>query len=120
MVVVPAALAVARPLLATVAVAVVEELQVACAVTSRVVPSEYEPEAVNCWVFPAGTLGLSGVTAIEDKVAAVTVRVAVPDLPLKAAVMVAVPAALAVARPLLATVAVGVLDELQVTCVVMS
>ena len=48
----------------------------------------------------------------------VTVRAAVPVLPLKAAVMVEEPAATPVARPPLLTVAVGVLDEVQVTCVV--
>jgi len=63
---------------------------------------------------------LSGVTNTEDKVAEVTVRVAVPVLPLKAAVMVAVPAATPVARPLLFTVATVALDELQVTNPVIS
>ena len=79
------------------------------------------PVAVNCWVVPTALLAVAGVTAIVDNVTApVTVRAAVPDLPLKAAVIVAEPAALAVARPLLATVAVVVLEELQVTCVVIS
>ena len=115
----PAATPVARPLLATVAVGVLDELQVTCEVISWVVESEYVPVAVNCWVLPAAMLAVAGVTAIEDSVtAAVTVRVAVPDLPLKAAVMVAVPAATAVARPLLVIVALVVLDEVQVTCVV--
>ena len=76
--------------------------------------------AASCWVFPAGTLGISGVTDTEDKVAVFTVRVAVPDLVPKVAVMVVVPALTAVARPLLLTVATDVLDELQVTCVVIS
>jgi len=121
MVTAPAALAVARPLLATVALVVLDEVQVTCVVIFWVVESEYVPVAVNCWVLPTGTLAVAGVTAMEDNVAAaVTVRVAVPVLPLKAAVMVAEPAALAVARPLLATVAVVVLDEVQVTCVVIS
>ena len=53
-------------------------------------------------------------------VAAVMVRVAVPVLPLKAAVMVAVPAATPVARPLLLIVATSVFDELQITCVLIS
>ena len=74
--------------------------------------------AASCWAFPAGTLTVSGVTDTEDNVAAVTVRVAVPVLPLKAAVMVEEPAATPVARPLLLTVAVDVLDEVQVTFVV--
>jgi hypothetical protein len=116
----PAALAVARPLLATVAVVVLEELQVTCVVMFWVVESEYVPVAVNCWVVPATLVAVAGVTAMEDRVAAVTVRVAVPDLPLKAAVMVAEPAATAVARPLLLIVAADVGSEDQVTCVVMS
>jgi len=120
MVEVPAALAVATPLLAIVAVVVLDELQVTCVVMSRVAPSEYVPEAANCWVAPTALLAVAGVTAIEDRVAAVTVRVAVPILPLKAAVMVVVPAATAVARPLLLIVATPVLDELQVTCAVIS
>ena len=120
MVAVPAATAVARPLLLTVATDVLDELQVTCVVISWVVPSEYVPEAVNCWVVPAGMLGLAGVTDMEDRVAAVTVRVVVPEILPEVAVMVAVPAATAVARPLLLTVATDVLDELQVTCVVIS
>jgi hypothetical protein len=89
-------------------------------VISRVVESEYVPVAVNCWVPPTVILAVVGATVIEDNVAveAVTLRVAVPDLPLKVAVMVAEPAALAVAKPLLTIVAVAVLDELQVTWVV--
>ena len=74
--------------------------------------------AVNCCVFPGARLGLAGITAMEDKVAAVTVRVAVPDLPLKVALMVAEPAATPVASPLLLIVAADVGKALQVTCVV--
>ena len=120
-VLVPAATAVARPLLLIVARVVLDEIQVTCVVISRVVESEYVPVAVNCWVLPTTILAAVGVTAIEDKVAveAVTVRAAVSEvLPLKVAVMFAEPAALAVANPLLTIVAVAVLDELQVTCVV--
>jgi hypothetical protein len=47
-----------------------------------------------------------------------TVRIAVPDFPLKAAVMVEEPAATPVARPLLLIVAADVGSEVQVTCVV--
>jgi len=78
------------------------------------------PEAANCFVFPAGTLGLAGVTVMEDKVAEVTVRVVVPEMLPELAVIVVVPDATAVARPLLLTVAIDVLDELQVTWVVIS
>jgi hypothetical protein len=69
MVEVPAALAVARPLLLTVATDVLDELQVACEVISRVVPSEYVPETANWTVFPAGMLGLAGVPDTETSVA---------------------------------------------------
>ena len=55
------------------------------------------------------------------RVAEVTVRVVPCEILPEAAVMVVVPAATAVARPpLLVTVATDVLDELQLTCVVMS
>jgi hypothetical protein len=65
-------------------------------------------------------LGGAGVTDMEDRVAEVTVRVALPEVLPKVAVMVVVPAATAVARPLLLTVATDGLIELQVTCVVIS
>jgi len=119
-VVVPEPTAVTMPLLLTVATDVLDEVQVTCVDMSRLVPSEYEAVAVNCWVLPAGTLGRSGVTDTEDNVAVVTVRVAVPDLVPEVAVMVVVPAPTAVARPLLLTVATAALDELQVTTVVIS
>jgi hypothetical protein len=120
MVAVPAATPVARPLLFTVAADVFEEVQVTWVVTSRVVPSEYVPEAASCLVFPTGTLGLAGVTDMEDRVAADTVRVVLPEIFPEVAVMVAVPAATPVARPLLFTVATEVSDDFQVTCVVIS
>jgi len=63
-------------------------------------------------------LGLAGVTAMEDRVAAVTVRAVFPEMLPEAAAMVAVPAAAGVARPLLLTVATEVLDEVQATWVV--
>jgi len=69
MVEVPSATAVARPLLLIVATDVLDELQVACVVMSWLVPSEYVPEAANCWVPPTGRLGLAGVTDIETSVA---------------------------------------------------
>jgi hypothetical protein len=120
MVVVPAVRAVARPFLLTTATVVMDEVQVTSAVISWVVPSEKVPVAVNCWVVPPGTLGLAGVIAMEDRVAEVTVRVVLAETAPEVAVMVAVPGAMAVARPLLLTVAANGLDELQVTCVVIS
>jgi hypothetical protein len=121
MVVVPAVRAVARPLLLTVAAVVLDEVQVTCEAISWVVPSEKVPVAVNCRVVPRGTLGLAGVIVMEDRVAEVTVRVVLPETVPEVAVMVAVPVAMAVvAEPLLLTVATNGLDELQVTCEVIS
>jgi len=125
---VPTATAVARPLLFTVAIDVLDELQVTCAVISRLVPSENVPVAVNGWVTPTGILGLAGVTAMEDRGGAFTVRIVLPNElllekllgSLEVAVMVVVPKARAVARPLLSTVATDGSEELQVTCVVIS
>jgi hypothetical protein len=78
------------------------------------------PEAVNCLVFPSGTLGLAGVTDIEDRVAWFTLKVVVPEILVEVAVTVAVPGATAETRPSLLTVATDVSDEIQVTCVVIS
>jgi hypothetical protein len=65
-------------------------------------------------------LGLAGVTDMEDRVAEVAVRVVLPEIIPELAVMVALPAATAVARPVLLTIATAVFDERQVTCVVIS
>ena len=58
---------------------------------------------------------MTGVTDIKDRVAGVTVRVVLPRIVPEVAVMVAVPAARVVARPLLSAVATDGLDELQMT-----
>ena len=67
---------------------------------------------------------LTGVTAIETSVAAVTANVVEPETLPKVAVIVLLPTATEVARPLkfaaLLIVAVPVLEELQVTNAVMS
>ncbi len=120
MVAVPPATAAARPLPSILATSVLDELQVTCAVVSWLVPSEYAAEAENCWVNPTWILGLSGVTVMEDRVAVVTVRVVAPAIVPEVAVMVAVPGATGVPRPVLLTVATDVFEELQVTCVVRS
>jgi hypothetical protein len=120
MVAVPGAMAVAKPLLSIVATDVLDELQVTRPFRSWLVPSEYTPEAANWVVSPAGMLGLTGVTDIEAKVAEVTVRVVLAENVPEVAVMVAVPGAVAVAEPLLSTVATDVFVEAQVTCVVIS
>ena len=71
-------------------------------------------------VFPTAILGLAGVTDMEDRVAAVTVRVVFPEILPEVTVIVAEPAATPVAKPLLFTVATDVLDDFQVTWVVIS
>ena len=60
------------------------------------------------------------VTDMEDKTARSTARVVPPVIVPEVAVIVAVPKAKAVARPLLSTIATDILDELQMTCVVIS
>jgi len=120
MVVVPTAIAVARPLVVTVAVDVLDEVQATWEVTSEVVPSENVAVAENCWVAPILMLGLAGVMDMEDRALKVTVRIMLAEVPLKFAVMVAVPLASAVASPLLLMVATDVSEELQVTCEVKS
>lgn len=62
-------------------------------------------------------VGFAGVTAIDVNVAtaAVTVRLAVPVTPLRAAVMVADPAAMPVARPAALMVATLVSELVHVT-----
>ena len=120
MVAVPAARAVANPVLLTVAVDGLEELQVTCLVMSKLVPSEYAPEAANCWVAPKGILGLARVTDMELRVAEVTIKAVTPAVLPEVARMIAVPAVTAVPRPLPLTGAITGLDELQATCVVIS
>jgi len=70
--------------------------------------------AVNCWVWPLGTLADCGVIAIETSDAAVMVRTVEPVTDPEVALMVAVPVAMLVARPVLLTVAVEVASELHV------
>jgi len=80
-----------------------------------------EPEATFCWLALTAMLAVAGVTAIEDSVGAVvvTLRDAVPLMPLRDAVMVDDPAATPVARPAELMVAVAVLEDVQVTVEVM-
>jgi hypothetical protein len=72
------------------------------------------PVALNVCEVPAATLGNAGVTAIETRVAAVTVTVALAVCPWKLAMMVATPAAVVATLPVAApTVATAALDELH-------
>ena len=115
MVVVPGAIAAARPLLLIVATVGSDELQVTCEVRSFVVPSENEPVAANGWVAPIRILGAGGEINMEDRVAVITVRVVLPVILPEVAVMLVVPGPIAVTRPLLLTVATAGVDEVQVT-----
>ena len=112
---VPAATAVARPVALMVAVAGVAELQVAVAVRFCVVPSLSVPVAVNCCVRPAAMDGLTGVTAMETRTGAVTVRVVEPKMFPEVAEMVDEPVVTAVASPALVIVATEEVPELHVT-----
>src|SRR4051812_44397042 len=75
----PVATAVARPPAVMVAAAGVADTQVTWPVRSSVVLSVSVPVAVNCCASPFGTLGLSGVTAIDCKAAGVTVSAVEPE-----------------------------------------
>src|SRR4030066_147803 len=109
---------VARPA-AVIVAPVVEELQEADAVMSCLVVSEKMATALNCRVVPRAMVGLVGVTSMDARVAAVTVRVVTPESPPNEAVMEAVPLDAPVARPAAVIVAAAV-EELQVADAVMS
>jgi hypothetical protein len=106
---------VAKPPLAIVAVAVLDEVHVTEEVTFCVEPLEKVPIAVNCWLAPTPILGLVGVTAIEVSVAGVTTKDTVGlVMPFTVAVIPEVPILTPVARPVLTMVATAVLEEAQV------
>ena len=69
---------------------------------------------MNCCVRPAAIEGFAGVTAIDTRVGAVTVRVVEPVIDPEAAWIVVLPAATPVARPELAIVATAGDEEVQV------
>ncbi len=74
---------------------------------------------MNCCVFPAVTVGFTGVTAMDTSVAAVTVSVVLPEMAPLVALMVVPPAFSADAKPEPLIVAVTVLDDAHVTLAVM-
>ncbi|HEV2717748.1 MAG TPA: hypothetical protein VGU64_20950, partial [Terriglobales bacterium] len=82
-----------------VAAAALEELHRTDAVISWVLLSLKVPVAVNCLVVPTAILEFAGVTAIKTKVAALTLREALPVTPPEAAVIVVLPIPTAVANP---------------------
>jgi hypothetical protein len=118
MVVDPVPTAVARPAVLIVATVTAEELHVAVLVRFCVVPSLKVPVAVNCWVPPFETVGFAGVTAIDTRVAGVTVRVVLPLTPPELAWIVVEPVPAVVARPAVLIVATVTEEELQVAVLV--
>jgi hypothetical protein len=118
MVEVPVDNPVASPPLVIVATEVVADAHITWLVRSCVELSEKVPVAVNWSVVPTGILGLAGVTAIDCKTAAVTVRTVEPLIPPSVALILEVPVATAVARPPLVMVATDVVADAQVTWLV--
>ena len=82
--------------------------------------SEKVPVAVNCWVRPLAIAGLAGVTAIDCRVAAVTVRTVEPVTPESVAVMSRSRRHGGWPGRLLEMVATAVVAEAQVTWLVRS
>ncbi len=114
----PAPTEVANPLLVIVATAMWDELHVTWSLISKLVPSENVPMAINCWVIPAGALGmlgLAGLRNMEIRFAGVTLTIVIPEMFPEAAVMVAIPKPIPKTKPVLSTVATELLDELHVT-----
>lgn len=72
------------------------------------------PVATNCCVEPATTDGFEGVTAIDERVAAVTVIERLPLTEPTVAETLDVPVSTAVTTPALLTVATEVVAEAQV------
>ena len=98
----------------------VADAQVTELLITAVVASEYVPVATNCWFVPVAITGLAGVTAMLCRVAEVTVRTVEPLTNPRLALMLLVPAASPVARPLEPIVAVAEVAEAQVTAAVRS
>ena len=78
------------------------------------------PVAINTWVNPTGMLGKAGVTAMEDRIAPVTVRAVVPEILPWVAAMVTAPGTTPVAKPLVEIWVTDTSDVVQVTCAVIS
>src|ERR1700722_15330509 len=120
MVKVPPPAAVTRPVEEMVATAGVVEDQATLPERFCVLPSLKVPVAVNCCVAFLASARFAGVTVTVFSVAAVTVRAAVPVMAPAVALIIEVPADLAVARPDAVTVATEGAWEVQLTLAVMS
>src|SRR5579862_3854318 len=115
MLLVPVATPVASPPLVIVATESVAEAHVTWLVILTALLSLNVPVAVNCWVAPLVIEGLAGVTAIDTSVVGVTVNTVEPVTPFSTALMLLVPVATPVARPLLVIVATESVAEAHVT-----
>jgi hypothetical protein len=111
----PALTPVARPVASIVAKFVAFEFHVTLFVMSVVLPSEKIPLAVKACVWPVAMEAVAGVRTIDVNWAAVTVADAEPVVDPIVAVMVELPAATPVTKPVEFTVAKDVLRALQVT-----
>lgn len=109
----------ASPLAAMVATDSREEFQLTEVVRSCVLPSLKVPVAVNGWVVPAAIVGLCGLSCMDTRLGT-TFKLVDPACAPKAAEMVELPIATAVACPLPLTVAAAGFEELQVAEVVRS
>ena len=82
------------------------------------------PVAVKACVVPLAILGLAGLMVMLSNTAAFTVKLVLPDTPLKVALMVVVPVPALLAKPCeptaLEMVATPVSDDPQVTSAVRS
>jgi hypothetical protein len=115
---VPAFTAVARPAALIVATVVVPDAHVTLPVRSCVELSLNVPVAVNCCVPATMMVGVAGVTAIDESVAAVTVNVVDPTTPPLVALIVDAPTFRVVAKPAALTVATVVVPDAHVTLLV--
>ena len=110
----PAAMAEARPLLSMVVTSGLLDAHVNVP-KAATVPSDNNPDAVNCFVPPVFKALEDGVMVRDDNAGAVTVKVALLEVtPLADAVIVLLPAVREDATPLLFTVATVVLLDAQV------
>ena len=117
---VPALAAVAKPFPPTVATPGVDDTHVRVPVMSRVVPSEYLPATANCCVAPGGTNGFCGLTIALSNAGPMTESVAeAVTLPI-VTVIVVVPWATEVTKPVGPTAATSTTEEFQVTVLVRS
>ena len=105
----PAATPVTTPLLLAVAQAVLELVHVTVRPVRMLPPASFTV-AANCSVCPTSTLPEAGLTVTEATGTFVTAIAVVPLCPSLVAVIVAVPAARAVARPADVTLAISELE----------